>query len=159
MGFDLAEMQAEDAAWLLALSARHEIETGPLDPVKLAAMRAEAFAARVARPDLGYLITFAPDARYDSPNFKWFVARGTQFIYVDRIVVAPAARGQGIARAFYQDLFEAARDSGYEEVACEVNAIPPNPTSDAFHAATGFLPCGTAHLAGGKSVTYLTRAL
>lgn len=146
-----------DASWVLALSAQNEVETGFLDAAKLLHLVAESFSARVAAPDLGYLLVFSPDAKIEGPNFEWFKARSGAFVYVDRIVVAAHARGQGIARAFYEDLFVVAREAGFDEVTCEVNSDPPNPVSDKFHAALGFLPVGSATLPNGKTVTYMAR--
>jgi predicted GNAT superfamily acetyltransferase len=41
-----------------------------------------------------------------------------------------------------------------------VNAQPPNPTSDAFHAALGFVQVGTATFDdSAKTVRYLVRQL
>jgi uncharacterized protein len=154
-----ANLIPSDTSWVLALSGQNEAETGFLDDSKLAHLVAQSFSAKVAAPDYGYLITFAPDASYDSPNLKWFVNRATKFVYVDRIVVAAKARGQGIARAFYDDLFVAAREAGFDEVTCEVNSDPPNPVSDKFHAALGFVPVGSATLPNGKTVTYMARQL
>jgi uncharacterized protein len=155
----IVDFQVTDIDWVLALSAQNEVETGYLDALKLKAMVADSFSARVAQPQLGYLITFAPTAAYDSVNFRWFAQRGSAFVYVDRIVVSAAARGQGIARAFYEDLFIGAAQSGFDEVTCEVNSDPPNPVSDKFHAVLGFLPVGSATLPNGKTVTYLSRPL
>ena len=42
---------------------------------------------------------------------------------------------------------------------CEVNAEPPNPASDAFHAALGFTEVGQATLNRGKVVRYFARLL
>jgi predicted GNAT superfamily acetyltransferase len=100
------------------------------------------------------------DADYDSPNFLWFRARYGRFVYVDRIVVEPAARGQGHARRLYEDLFAAAARAGHERVVCEVNRDPPNAASDGFHAALGFAEIGHATIHGGrKTVRYLERPL
>jgi hypothetical protein len=75
-------------------------------------------------------------------------------------VVAASARGRGCARRLYQDLFKQAGRAGHEHVVCEVNISPPNPASDAFHAAFGFVEVGTASVYGGsKTVRYLLRAL
>jgi predicted GNAT superfamily acetyltransferase len=100
------------------------------------------------------------DADYASPNFQWFRARYPRFVYVDRIVVAPSARGRGYARLLYRDLFEHALRAGHERVVCEVNSRPPNPESDGFHAALGFAEIGSANIHNGsKAVRYLLRAL
>ncbi len=48
------------------------------------------------------------------------------------------ARGRGVARALYEAVFADARAAGLPLVCCEVNVEPPNPVSDAFHAALGF---------------------
>ncbi|TIP69850.1 MAG: GNAT family N-acetyltransferase, partial [Mesorhizobium sp.] len=73
------------------------------------------------------------------PNFLWFRERYPRFVYVDRVVVAGEARGRGHARRLYEDLFDHALRAGQTIVTCEVNAEPPNPASDAFHAALGFV--------------------
>jgi predicted GNAT superfamily acetyltransferase len=79
---------------------------------------------------------------------------------VDRIVVASTARGRGCARRLYHDLFEQAVRTGHERIVCEVNARPPNPESDAFHAALGFIEVGNASIHNdSKTVRYLSRAL
>ncbi len=114
-------------------------------------------AARAGDAD-ALLLAFDRDAAYDNPNFNWFKARYPRFVYVDRIVVAASARGRGLARALYLDLF--ARSAGHERVVCEINAEPPNPASDAFHAALGFAAVGSARLPGtGKTVRYFSRPL
>jgi uncharacterized protein len=107
-----------------------------------------------------FLLAFDQDAPYDSPNFLWFRARYPRFVYIDRIAVTPSARGRGLARLLYCDLFDAARRRGHTHIACEVNVDPPNPTSDAFHAALGFVEVGCASIHdGSKTVRYLERTL
>ena len=70
------------------------------------------------------------------------------------------ARGRGCARKLYRDLFEEAVGAGHERVVCEVNSSPPNPESDAFHAALGLVEVGSASIHdGAKTVRYLARAL
>ncbi len=105
-------------------------------------------------------MAFDHDADYDSPNYLWFRARYPRFVYVDRIVVAPAMRKRGLANRLYEDLFQAARLAGHDRVVCEVNSDPPNPASDAFHAALSFVEVGHASIHGGtKTVRYLARPL
>jgi predicted GNAT superfamily acetyltransferase len=154
---DLADGAPVGAA-LLALNTAHEVELSPLGLERLRHLVGEAFVAwRIEEAD-AMLIVFDQEADYDSQNFLWFRDRFKRFVYVDRIVVAPTARGRGYARALYQNLFEEARLAGHELVGCEVNSQPPNPGSDAFHQALGFEAIGTG-LVGGKSVRYMTRGL
>jgi len=95
-----------------------------------------------------------------TPNFLWFRDHYRRFVYIDRIVVAAWARGLGFARLLYGGLFDEAHRRGHAQVACEVNLTPPNPASDAFHAALGFVEVGRASIHdGSKTVRYLQRTL
>jgi len=120
------------AAAILALNNAHATELSWLEPERLATLLAQAFHAR----------------------------RIGAFVYVDRVAVAPAARGRGYACTLYADLIERATAAGHTVLVCEVNSDPPNPASDAFHAALGFALVGHAAIHGGsKSVRYLLRPL
>ena len=69
-------------------------------------------------------------------------------------------RARGCARRLYEDLFEHAAKAGHRQVFCEVNLRPPNPESDAFHSALGFVEVGTASVyEGRRTVRYLSRTL
>ncbi|OYX06411.1 MAG: GNAT family N-acetyltransferase [Caulobacter vibrioides] len=157
---NIADLDTPDGSALLALNNAHAVELSWLEPARLAHLVAQAFLARRVGVADALLLTFDQDADYDSPNFLWFRARYPAFVYVDRVVVADSARGRGLAKALYYDLFAAAKAAGHERIVCEVNSDPPNPASDAFHAALGFVPVGTAEIHGGKkTVTYLERRL
>jgi len=145
---------------LLALNNAHAQELSWLEPERLAHLVEQAFfAQRIGNLD-AFLLAFDQAANYDSPNFLWFRARYPRFVYVDRIVVASSARGRGYARRLYLDLFEQAVRAGHDRIVCEVNTQPPNPESDAFHAALGFVEVGSASIHGGsKTVRYLSRRL
>lgn len=146
----------EDHEWVLALNARHVVETGPLDRAALEADLARAFHAAVAEPEAGFVLAYGPDAGLASPNFRWFAERMDDFVYVDRVIVDAAARGRGVARALYKSVADAAREAGFHAVVAEVNIEPPNPGSLAFHERKGFAPVGEARLADrGKRVRYL----
>jgi uncharacterized protein len=148
------------ASALLALNNAHAQELSWLEAERLEYLVREAFLARRIGDLDAFLLAFDQDARYDSPNFIWFRARYPRFVYVDRIVVAPSARGRGCARRLYDDLFEHAVCAGHDRVVCEVNKMPPNPASDAFHAALGFVEVGTASVHdGSRTVRYLSQTL
>jgi predicted GNAT superfamily acetyltransferase len=150
---------AESAEALLALNNDHAKELSWLELDRFCHLVDQAFlASRIGADAL--LLAFDQGADYDSPNFLWFRARYARFVYVDRVVVAPFARGLGLARRLYEGLFAAAAQAGHERIVCEVNAAPPNPASDAFHAASGFAEIGTAEIHGGaKTVRYFVRPL
>jgi uncharacterized protein len=145
---------------LLALNNAHARETSWLEPERLEYLVQQAFRARRIGELDAFMLAFDQDAPYDSPNFLWFRDRYPRFVYVDRIVVAASARGRGRARRLYHDLFEHAVRAGHQRVVCEVNSSPPNPASDAFHAALGFVEVGTASVYdGSRTVRYLSRTL
>ncbi len=154
---DLADANPLGGA-LLALNNAHAVELSELHASRFRHLVAQAFAAwRIGQAE-ALLLAFDQDADYDSPNFLWFRARLQRFVYVDRIVVATHARGRGHARRLYRDLFAKAGQAGHGQIVCEVNSAPPNPQSDAFHAALGFSELGTAAIHGGsKTVRYLVR--
>jgi uncharacterized protein len=140
---------------ILTLNALHETETSPLSHEKLMQMLTEAFYTATAEDGRdGYLICFDQNADYDSINFHWFKARYPRFVYIDRVVVAAHARGKGIARRFYEALFDRARSAGHKHIVCEINLMPPNPGSHAFHKALGFIEVGQADLGPNKRVSY-----
>lgn len=156
----LRPIAAPDLPAILALNNAHARELSWLDLPGLEHLLAQAFHARQAGSADAFLIAFDETARYDSPNFLWFRARYPRFVYVDRVVVAGHARGRGLARLLYLDLFRQAQAAGHAAVVCEVNADPPNRASDAFHASMGFAEVGSASIHGGeKQVRYFARPL
>lgn len=153
-------VSAEDEAAILALNNEHAAELSWLEPERLSFLLGEAFYTRRIGNLEAFIMTFDQDARYDSPNFVWFRERYPRFVYVDRVVVAAQARGRGHARRLYQDLFGHVERAGHALVTCEVNTDPPNPASDAFHAALGFAEAGDAVIHGGKkAVRYYIRRI
>jgi len=150
---------ADLRAALLALNNSHAVELSLADEARMDMLVERAFvAARIGRLDAA-LIAFDQDADYDSANFQWFRAKYPRFVYIDRVVTAPQARGRGLARKLYAHLFDEARAAGHDRAVCEVNSDPPNPASEAFHRALGFEPVGEALLENGKTVIYLMRPL
>jgi predicted GNAT superfamily acetyltransferase len=150
-----------DEAAILALNRAHATQTSALTAVELRSLLAQAF--HVGSRDRGreaFLIALDQDAIYSSPNFQWFKSRHERFVYIDRVIVAPSQRGRGLARSLYEELIAAAAQAAHLLIGCEVNVEPPNPASDAFHAALGFSEAGRAILPGGtKRVRYLIREI
>ncbi len=140
----------------LALNNRYAVELSFQTVASFARLIDHAFFARWAAGGDAFLIAFDERGDYASENFLWFRKRYDRFVYVDRVVVAEADRGKGLARQLYDALFAAARQAGHTRIVCEVNSDPPNPASDAFHGRLGFREVGMAVLAGqGKTVRYL----
>jgi uncharacterized protein len=157
---DILPIEPGRQSALLALNNQHAVELSWLGPSQLDHLLRQAFHARRIGQVDAFPLAMDQGADYDSPNYQWFLQRYQRFVYIDRVVVAGAARGRGYARLLYEDLFRRAADAGHERVVCEVNVQPPNPASDVFHAALGFAEVGSATIHnGGKSVRYLAHDL
>ena len=87
---------------------------------------------------IAFLISLPMGKPYQSENYQWFEQRGVRHLYVDRVVVAPSAKGTGIGTALYESVFAHARHIGANEVTAEVNINPPNPGGLSFHERLGF---------------------
>jgi predicted GNAT superfamily acetyltransferase len=149
------------AANLLALNAANETETSPLTPATLQQLLTSSWHLGLAGTDGqdGFLIALDDGSDHPGLNFQWFKARLARFVYIDRVIVSAAVRGQGIARTLYDELFRRAAAEGVPMIGCEINNLPPNPASDAFHARLGFAEIGRAALpCGEKRVRYLGRS-
>jgi uncharacterized protein len=148
-----------NSPWLI-LNNAHAEELSFLTPESMRRLLSAAFmAVTVGRAD-ALLIAVDQDADYNSENFLWFRRRLSSFVYVDRIVVDPATRGQGLARELYRELFVRAAAAGHTRIVCELNADPSNAASDSFHLSLGFAEVGSAVIANGrKRVRYLSRPL
>ena len=146
---------------LLALNNAHAAELSLLNADSLRLLLDGAFyARRVGELEAVLIALDEAHLRYSSPNYAWFRARYARFAYVDRVVVAEGARGRGYARRLYGDLIGRAVAAGHDMIACEINSDPPNPASDAFHAALGFREVGAAAIHGGaKTVRYMVLRL
>lgn len=144
---------------MVELNNRHAKETSWQDSESFAGLLEMAcFARGMDGGGRALLVAMDERARYENANFAWFKGRYERFVYVDRVIVGEELRGRGVAKALYEELFRWAREAGQERVVCEVNLLPPNPGSDAFHAAMGFVEVGRAEIHGGaKTVRYLGR--
>ncbi len=141
---------------ILALNEESVAALSPLTPERLAALDACAALHLVVEDDarvIAFLLALREGATYDSPNYRWFALRYERFLYVDRVVVASAARGRGAGALLYRDVFEFAATHAVDLVTCEYDVEPPNPASERFHARFGFREVGRQQLDGGKLVS------
>ena len=136
----------EHFAAVLALNEESVSVLAPLTRGRLEALHRRADDHRVAVVEgiaVGFLLAFTDGADHDSPNFRWFAERGAGFVYIDRVVVAPWCRRAGVGSQLYRDLIAFAVEQGRSRVTCEIDADPPNPASEQFHDAFGFVEVGT----------------
>lgn len=152
-----------DFSAILELNAGSVQFLSPLPPERLDRLHRMSAYHRVVDDGgsvAAFLLAFREGADYDSPNYAWFVERYPQFLYIDRIVAAPASRGRGFAALLYDDIVAFALDTRAPLLTCEVDLDPPNPVSMRFHARMGFLEIGTQWLYGGaKQVSMQARHL
>lgn len=153
----IVSMVELDTNALTALNNAHAVELSWVEKPQFENLIRDAVYARGIAPAKGFLIAFDQTAPYANINFEWFRSRYENFIYVDRIIVDSAFRGQGVARVLYEDLFEFARSQRQSLIVCEVNIDPPNPASDRFHRRLGFTHVGESLIPSGKRVQYLAR--
>ena len=104
----------------------------------------------------GFLIAIHPGKNYDSLNYKWFEKKFESFLYVDRIVIGSEFHGQGIGKAFYDDL-QSYASKKTNIITCEVNIKPSNEGSMIFHQKYGFKKVGTQITDDGKKEVCLMR--
>jgi predicted GNAT superfamily acetyltransferase len=160
----IRELLPADLPRLVELNNHNVPAVSPSDDDGMAALIAETdlMVAVVDETDpstvLGFALLFRAGADYDSENYRWFEARSSDFFYVDRIVVADEAQNAGVGRALYAAIFEAARERGLSEVACEVNVEPPNPGSMRFHGRLGFTEVGRQSTKGDTIVVAMLAA-
>lgn len=107
---------------------------------------------------VGYVLAFDREAAYDGEEFRKFrVMSPGPYIYIDQVAVAKASKGLGVGRALYGAVEAIARREGMQALCCEVNTVPPNPESMAFHAALSFLRVGSLATLDGREVELLLK--
>lgn len=148
---------------VVEVNRANEPEVGPLDEERVALFleRAEHFdVVEVDGEIVGVFVGLAEGLEYASPNYRWFCDRHARFAYVDRIALQPAARGLGVAAAIYERFAEWAQSTGRPVVCAEVNTVPPNPRSLAFHRRQGFVAVAEIAPYGGEErVAMVEKAL
>lgn len=98
--------------------------------------------ARLDAQPAGMIAVLSEDCGYASDYYRWFTDRYENFLYIDRVIVAPWARGRGIARRLYQEIERIAQERRMAIVA-DVYSEPPNVPSLNLHRAMGYQEIGT----------------
>jgi predicted GNAT superfamily acetyltransferase len=140
---DLRPLRDTDVADVLGLNEANVTKLAPMDESKLQELR--EIADRFDVLDLdgefgGFVITFAPGATYDSDNYRFFGGRHRRFYYLDRIVLHEQFRRQGFGGYVYDEIERVA--APYSRICLEVNLVPRNEPSLAFHARRGYVEVG-----------------
>jgi len=141
-----------DQPAVLALNNAAPPHVNALSEEQFAWIAGEADSYRVAEREgeiVGFVFAIRNGTPYWSANYAWFAERYPTFIYLDRVVVAPAARKIGVGRALYDDLVKFATGR-WSRITLEVNTDPPNPGSIAFHERMQFARVGTRRYADGE---------
>jgi len=102
---------------------------------------------------LGIAVGFInTNSLYPGYNFNWFKQRFDDFLYIDRIIVAPQARGQSVGKKLYTQAQQWCLEQGLKRIVCEVNDEPANPVSHLFHQNMGFKKVESILHPEGKTV-------
>lgn len=161
-GLMLSDITAGDHAEVLALNQAAQPHVNGLSPEELARLVEWSCYCRVVRDGAriaGFLLALPPGLPYQSLNYRWFSDRYDDFIYIDRVAVAPTHQRRGVGQRLYEDLHRYAADRA-PRVACEVNLAPRNDPSLAFHDRLGYRQVGTQPTEGGaKTVSLMVRDL
>ena len=104
----------------------------------------------------GFIILMRENQNYDSLNYDFFNSQNYPFLYVDRIAIKEGHRRQGLGKMIYEKTIDMANDLNLP-TCCEVNTIPRNGPSLAFHDNFGFKEVGTKDY-DDHSVVYLKKS-
>jgi len=131
---ELRPLRDSDVPDVLALNHANVEALAPMDEPRLHELR------RLADRFDGFVITLVSGRAYDSENYAWFTERHPEFYYLDRIALHPRFRRRGLGGFVYDEVERTAAPHGL--LSLEVNLVPRNDPSLAFHAARGFVEVG-----------------
>jgi predicted GNAT superfamily acetyltransferase len=137
---ELRPLRDEDVADVLALNEANVEMLSSLDEAELEQLAELADRFDVVDVDgsfAGFVVTMTAGGDYDSPYYRWFSENVDGFYYLDRVVMHPAFRRRGLGGFVYDEIERTA--APYRRLCLEVNLIPRNDASLAFHAARGFV--------------------
>lgn len=110
---------------------------GPLDNESLSMlvkMSDQALVEEAGGDIAGFVITLPTGAEYDSSRYRWFEQRLSDYVYLDRIVVAENHRREGVASRLYDEV--------ENDLPVALEVYDTNDVSLAFHHGRGFEEIG-----------------
>jgi predicted GNAT superfamily acetyltransferase len=160
----LRDYRSADLAAVHAINQAEVPAVGDETAEALATIAESSTIALVAEIDdrvAGFCLVLAPGADYGSLNYRWFSDRYDDFVYLDRIAIAPAFQRRGVGRAMYAEVerLAAERPAATCHFTLEVNLRPRNDTSLAFLAELGFIEVGQRETAYGTLVSLMAKPL
>ena len=146
---------ALNAMWLI--NQANIPEVGDIPTIEefnsLTAMSSHVIVVNEGKETAGFIILMREKEEYHSLNYKFFTANYDEFLYVDRVAIKDGFRRQGLGKMIYDEVFRLAAEIK-TDVCCEVNTLPRNDASLAFHAEFGFQEVGVKDY-DDHSVVYL----
>ena len=161
MAVAIRDAREQDLDALLAVNNNAGPAILPIDATRLRHLYEVGCYFRVAEVDgtiAGFLVALSPAADYDSPNFRWFVQRFDDFVYIDRIVIAKSMRGLGLGRVFYADV-QSFAELRLPRLAAEVFLESSSHPALLFHGSFGFHEVGQHLQADGTRACMLMKPL
>jgi predicted GNAT superfamily acetyltransferase len=143
---DIREFHERDFEWVLTLNNDNIPAVSGLSVEDLRHLIKIADRILIAEEDglsLGVLILMREGhlKSYQSKNYAWLTEKFDRHLYIDRIMIGSEARGRGIGKRLYHDAAILA-NSLKLPLTAEVNVVPDNPASHAFHQRVGFEAVG-----------------
>jgi predicted GNAT superfamily acetyltransferase len=132
---------------------------GTIEAAALAHLVDESSMALVVTVDdtvAGFCLVLDPGADYASVNYRWFSQRYDDFVYLDRVAIAPEYHRRGLGRALYDEV-ERRADAAWFTL--EVNLRPRNDASLKFHDRLGFVEVGQQETDYGCLVRLMAKPL
>ena len=149
------ETTALKAMWLI--NQANIPEVGDIPTIEefeaLTAMSSHLIVVNEGKETAGFIILMREKEDYHSLNYKFFTTNYDEFLYVDRVAIKDGFRRQGLGKMIYDEVFRLAAEIK-TDVCCEVNTLPRNDASLAFHAEFGFQEVGVKDY-DDHSVVYL----
>ena len=160
----LREYRLDDLATIHAINEAAYPAVGTETIEGLGHIATQSTIALVAEVDdsiAGFCFVLAPGADYDSVNYLWFTERYADFVYLDRVAIAPDFQRRRLGQAMYAEVerLTAERRPTATDFTLEVNLRPRNDPSLAFHARLGFVEVGQQETEYGARVSLMAKPL